>query len=149
MFRKKECRVKCSVHLTFNGQCEAAFRFYERCFGGTIVTMLSYGNSPMAEHVPLEWREKIVHATLTIGESVLAGADFVTKEFEPAKGFFVLIDIDDPLEAERIFRQLSENGAVQMPLQETFWASRFGVLVDRFGTPWEINCGRATPNAST
>ena len=141
--------MKCSVHLTFNGQCEAAFRFYAHCFGGTIVTMLSYGDSPMAEQVPLEWRNKIVHATLNIGESVLAGADFLSKDFEPAKGFFVLIDIDDPSEAERVFRQLAENGSVQMPIQETFWASRFGVLADQFGIPWEINCGRATPNAST
>jgi len=135
--------MKLSVHLTFNGQCEAAFRFYERCLGGKIVTMLTYGNSPMAAQTPIELREKIVHATLILGDNTLAGVDIVDKEYDPAKGFFVLLDINDPREAERVFGALSENGTVQMPLQETFWATHFGVVVDQFGTPWEINSGRA------
>ena len=136
--------MKLSVHLVFNGQCEAAFRFYEQCLGGTVVTMLTYGDSPLAAQIPVEWREKIVHATLAFGENTLAGADILAKDYEPAKGFFVLLDLEDPNEAERIFRSLSENGEVRMPMQETFWASCFGVVVDQFGTPWEINCGRAS-----
>lgn len=134
--------MKVSAHLTFGGQCEAAFRFYEQCLGGAIVTMLTYGDSPMAEQVPLEWRGKIVHATLTIGENVLAGADLLPGDYQSPQGFFVLIEIDEPSEAERIFGELSENGSVRMPIQETFWAHRFGVVTDRFGTPWEISCGR-------
>jgi PhnB protein len=135
--------LKLSLHLTFNGQCEAAFRFYAQCLGGTIVSLLTYGDSPMAAQTPVERRGKVLHATLTLGDNTLAGADLFGNDDEPAKGFFVLIDIDDPSEAERVFGVLSENGTVRMPIQETFWAQRFGVLVDRFGTPWEINCGRA------
>lgn len=135
--------MKLSVHLVFNGQCEAAFRFYAQCLGGKIVTMLTYGDSPMAAQTPVEWRGKILHATLVLGDNTLAGADLFGKDYEPAKGFFVLTEVADPAEAERVFAALSENGTVRMPIQETFWAKRFGVLVDQFGTPWEINGGRA------
>jgi PhnB protein len=133
--------MKASTHLTFNGRCEAAFRFYERCLGGTIVTMLSYGDSPMADQTPVEWLGKIVHATLQLGERTLAGADLLPIDYEEPKGFFVLLDIEEEAEAERVFHALSEFGSVRMPIQETFWASRFGVVVDQFGIPWEINCG--------
>ena len=132
--------MKLSVHLVFNGQCEAAFRFYAQCLGGTIATMLTYGDSPMAAQTPVEWRDKIIHATLILGNGTLAGGDLFGRDYLPAQGFFVLMEVDDPAEAERIFAALSENGTVRMPIQETFWAKRFGVLVDQFGTPWEINC---------
>src|SRR5712692_447558 len=135
--------MKLNPHLSFGGQCEAAFQFYERCFGGKILTMLTYGNSPMAEQVPPEWRGKILHATLTVGDNVLMGADALPEQYEQPKGFQVLLGIDDPVDAERIFQALAENGTVQMPLQKTFWAVRFGVLVDRFGVPWGINCEQA------
>ncbi len=133
--------MKLNVHLTFNGQCEAAFRFYERALGGTIVTMLTYGASPT--QTPAEHRDKIIHATLTIGDQTLAGADLFGPDYHPAQGFFVLLELDDLHEAARIFSALSLNATIRMPLQETFWATRFGVLTDQFGTPWEINCGRA------
>jgi PhnB protein len=132
-----------SFHLTFDGQCEAAFAFYERCLGGTIVTMLRYGDSPMAAQAPQEWQDKIVHAKIDIRGNALAGADALPKDYAPPRGFFVLLDVDDSTDAERIFHALSENGTVRMPIQKTFWATRFGVVVDRFGIPWEINCGRA------
>jgi PhnB protein len=131
--------MKITPHLAFGGQCEAALRFYERCLGGKIVTMLTYGESPMAEQVPPEWRAKILHATLTVGDSTLVGADVLPEQYERPKGFHVLLGIDDPAEAARIYQALVENGTVQMPLQQTFWAVRFGVLVDQFGV-WEINC---------
>lgn len=135
--------MKFSTHLTFNGQCRAAFDFYRECFGGEIVTMLTYGDSPMAAQTLPEWREKIIHATLKIGEEVLSGVDLLPKDFEPPKGFFVLIEVADPAEAERIFHKLAVNGNIHMPMQQTFWALRFGVVIDQFGVPWEINCGRA------
>jgi PhnB protein len=132
--------MKLSSHLTFNGECEAAFRFYERCLGGKILVMLTYGDSPMANQAPPEWNGKILHATLTVGDNVLVGADVLPEQYERPRGFYVLLGIDDPVDAERIYNELAENGTVLMPIQETFWARRFGVLVDRFGIPWEINC---------
>jgi PhnB protein len=134
-----------NAHLNFGGQCEAAFQFYERCLGGKIQTMLSYGDSPMADQVPAEWQSKILHATLSVGDDVLMGADVLAEQYEKPKGFSVLLHLDDPAEAERIYQALAENGTVQMPLQKTFWAALFAVLVDSYGTPWEINC---TPESS-
>jgi PhnB protein len=132
--------MRLTPNLAFGGQCEAAFKFYERCLGGKIVFMLTYGKSPMAEQVPPKWREKIVHATLTVGDNVLMGGDPVPGQYEQPRGFVVLLGIDDPVDAERIFHALAENGTVQMPLQKTFWSVRFGALVDQFGIPWAINC---------
>jgi PhnB protein len=132
--------VKLNPHLCFGGDCEAAFRLYEQCFDGKVLTMITYGNSPMAEQTPPEWHGKIMHATLSIGGDLLMGADLLPGQYEKPKGISMLVGIEDPVAAERIFGVLAENGTVQMPLQKTFWAERFGVLVDRFGVPWEINC---------
>jgi PhnB protein len=138
--------VKLNTHLTFNGQCEAAFKFYEKCLGGKITTMLAYGDSPMAGQVPADWRGKIVHATLELnGGHILTGVDFQLKDYEAPKGFFILLNIGDPLETERIFSSLSEKGTVRIPLQKTFWSVRFGSLVDQYGIPWEINCDGDRP----
>jgi PhnB protein len=136
-----------SVHLTYRGQCEAAFRFYQRCFAGTFqtaMTMKTYGDSPMAAQMPEDWRDKIVHASLVIGRATLAGADVLPKDYQPPAGFFVLLDIDDVANAERVFHALAEHGSIALPIAETFWARRFGVLTDQFGIPWEINCGGST-----
>ena len=132
--------MKVNPHLTFGGHCQSAFKFYERCIGGRIVTMLTWGDSPIAHQAPPAWRDKILHATLAVGDSVLTGVDVVPEQYQQPKGFSVQLGLDDPGDAERIFAALSEDGTVQMPLQRTFWALRFGVLVDQFGIPWEINC---------
>ena len=133
--------MRLNPHVSFGGQCQEAFQFYERCLGGKILTMLTYGDSPMAGQVPPEWRGKILHATLTIADAiVLYGADVIPEQFQPPKGFHLAVNVKDSAAAERIFQALSEGGTVQMPLQKTFWAQRFGVLTDRFGISWEINC---------
>src|SRR5258705_982335 len=93
--------VKLNPHLSFSGQCEAAFRFYERCLGGKCVTMLTYGDSPMTEQVPPGWSGKIVHATLTAGDVVLMGGDVLPEQYERPKGFAVILRMEDPREAER------------------------------------------------
>jgi PhnB protein len=135
--------MKLSPRLSFNGQCREAMDFYARCFGAKIQFSLTYGKSPMSDHVPPAWRDKILHATLAIGESTLYAADAPPDQYQPPRGFHVTIGVPDAAESERIFRELSECGTVQLPLQKTFWAIRFGVLVDRFGIPWEINCQQA------
>src|SRR5262245_7993500 len=122
------------LSLAFNGQCEAAFKFYEQCLGANITFMLRWGDSPMANQSPPHWREKIIHARLRVGDTDLLGGDVLSEQYEEPKGFSVLLEIEDPADAERIFQALAEKGAVQMPLQTTFWARRFGVVVDQFGT---------------
>ena len=134
--------MQLSSNVTFNGQCEAAFKFYEQCLGGKIHVMMKWGDSPMADQVPSEWRDRIMHTSLIVGESSLLGGDAPPDRYEAPRGFAVTIHIDDPAEAERIFAALGENGTVQMPLEETFWAARFGMLVDRFGIPWMVNCAK-------
>jgi PhnB protein len=132
--------MKWYPHLAFDGQCESAFKFYEQCFGGKIITMLNWADSPMAKEAPPGWSGKILHATLTVGDNILAGSDSLPGQYEGAKGFSILVGIDNSVEAERIFEALAENGAVVMPFQKTFWAAGFGMLTDRFGISWEINC---------
>jgi PhnB protein len=135
--------MQLTPYLNFNGQCEAAFKFYEQCLGGKIVAMITHRETPAAAHVSPEWQDRIIHARLVVGDAVLMGSDCPPDYFEEPQGFSVSVQIDDPAEAERIFHALAEGGAVRMPIEETFWAVRFGMLVDRFGTPWMINCEKA------
>jgi PhnB protein len=139
--------MQLNPYLMFKGNCEAAFKFYEKVFGGKIEAMMPHEGSPMAEHVPPEWRNKIMHARLIVGNEVLMGSDAPPDCSEEMKGFSVSLGIDTPAEAERVFHALAENGTVRMPIQETFWAVRFGMLVDQFGTPWMINCEQPTQSS--
>ncbi len=137
-----------NAHLMFNGECKAAFEYYERCFGGKIITMITWGESPMKDQAPEGAYDRILHASLKVGENVLLGADAPSRDYQQPQGFYIALGIDDAAEAERIFYALAKNGTVQMPLQQTFWATRFGVVVDQFGIPWEINCGSELPDES-
>jgi len=132
--------MQLTPHLQFDGNCAAAFDFYARCLGGTILMMLKAGESPMAAQVPADKRDTIIHARMQVGDTLLMGADAMMGPYTPPAGFTVTLNVDDPAEAECVFAALAEGGTVRMALTETFWAHRFGVLVDRFGTPWMINC---------
>ncbi|MEG4120763.1 VOC family protein [Microcoleus sp. N9_B4] len=136
--------MQSNTYLFFDGECEAAFKFYEQCLGGKIDGMMTYGDAPMSEEIPSEQRDRIMHANLTVGGMVLMGSDTPPDGFKKPQGFSVNLQFDDLVEAERIFQKLAENGTVKMPFQETFWSTRFGMLVDRFGTPWMINVQPAT-----
>ena len=130
-------------YLTFNGQCEAAFKFYAQCLGGKIVAMITHVETPAAAHVPADRQDKIMHARLLVGDAVLLGSDNPPEVFEEAKGTYVYLQANDPVEAERIFHALAEGGTVRMPIEETFWAARFGIVIDRFGTQWLVSCEKA------
>lgn len=135
--------MKINTYLGFDGQCEAAFKFYEKCLGGKITAMMTYSEAPdqaMLDQTPSEWLSKIMHASLQVGDQEIMGSDNPPAYREDAKGFSVNITLNNPAEAERIFTTLAENGTVRMPFQQTFWAYRFGMLVDQFGTPWMVNC---------
>lgn len=128
--------------LTFNGKCEEAFKFYAQCLGGKIQTMMKWGESPMADQVAPELRDKIIHTSMIVGEAALLGGDTPPDRYEEPKGLSVTIQLDDTAEAERVFGALSQGGTVTMPIQQTFWAARFGMCVDRFGIPWMVNSGQ-------
>ena len=134
--------MKLNSYLFFNGNCEEAFKFYEKALGGKIVAMLPHEGTPAEAHVPAEWRKKIMHARLEVGDQALMASDAPPEHYHKPQGFSVSVGIDEPAEAERIFHALSENGKINMPIQETFWAQRFGMLVDRFGIAWMVNCAK-------
>lgn len=134
--------MRLNPYLSFNGQCEAAFQFYEKALGGKISMFMRFEDSPMAGQMPPGWGKKIIHVTLTVGDQTLQGSDAPPDRYQKPQGISVALNTTDVKEAERVFQALGEGAAVQMPLQETFWAQRFGMLTDRFGTPWMVNCGK-------
>jgi PhnB protein len=136
--------MQLNPYLSFDGQCEAAFKFYERCLGGKIEFMMTYDSRAAEFPVPAQWSKRILHATLRVGDQVLMGADAPPERYQKPQGFSLTLGLKERAEAKRIFEALAEKGTVEMALVETFWAVRFGVLVDRFGIPWTINCERET-----
>ena len=129
-------------YLLYKGQCKEAFSFYEKVLSGKITMMSTHGESPMADKVAPEWRDKIIHARLEIDGQVIMGSDAPPQHFQQPQGFSMSIGIPTPAEGERIFQALSEGGTVQMPFQKTFWSSGFGMFTDRYGIPWMVNCGQ-------
>ena len=134
--------MKINPYLMFDGRCKEALSFYADVLKGEIEMMITYAEAPAGCDAPPESADKIMHASLVVGDQRLMGSDAPPQHRETAQGFYVSIAVDDADEAERIFNALAEDGSVHMPLGETFWAVRFGMFVDRFGTPWMVNCSR-------
>jgi PhnB protein len=132
--------MQMTPYLSFKGQCETAFKFYERCLGGQLGPIFRYVGTPLADQVPADWQQKVMHGSLTVGGQVLMGGDVAPDRYEEPKGFSLSLQINSAADAERIFHELAEDGRVVVPLEKTFWAERFGMVVDRFGIPWLINC---------
>ena len=132
--------MQLTPYLSFKGDCEAAFKFYEQCLGGQLGTIFRYAGSPLADQVPADWSNKVMHASVTVGGQELMGGDVAPERYEQPRGFSLSLQIESPADAERIFHDLADGGRVMMPLEKTFWAERFGMVVDRFGIPWLINC---------
>ena len=132
-----------NAYLSFNGNCAEAFRFYERCFGGKIEFLQAYGESPMKDQVPPEWRDKVMHVTMKVGGDGLMGSDAPPDRYEAPRGIYMSVSPPKQADAERIFNELSAGGTVTMPFQKTFWSSGFGMTIDRFGIPWMVNCEQA------
>jgi PhnB protein len=132
--------MQMTTYLNFRGECEAAFRFYTECLGGQLGDIFRYEGTPLADQAPADWQNKVMHGSVTIGQQVLMGADVAPDRYEQPKGFSLSLQLQSATEAERIFRELGTDGTVVMPLEKTFWAERFGVIVDRFGIRWLINC---------
>jgi PhnB protein len=132
--------MQTSTHLHFNGNCREAFDFYARTFGGKIVFAMTFGEAPGQEHMPPEVKNQIIHARVDLGGQFLLGCDAPGGRYQAPQGFNVMAAIEQPGDAERVFKALAEGGRVDMPFQPTFWAHGFGMCTDRFGTPWMVNC---------
>jgi PhnB protein len=138
--------MQLSIHVGFKGQCREAFKFYEQVLGGKIQGLMTWGESPMADQVPKELHDQIIHGAILIGESTLMGGDSPPDQFEGVKGVSIAIPVKTA-EAERIFKALSEGGTVTMPLQKTFWSDAFGMVTDKYGIPWMVNAEQAAQQA--
>jgi PhnB protein len=134
--------MKMSTYLNFDGRCAAAFDYYAQCLGGRITMLTKHGDTPMAEQVGADWRDKVVHAELEFGEQMLMGSDVPPGMYEAPRGFSVQLEFEDIADGERVFDALADGGTVAMPFAETFWAKRFGMVTDKFGIPWMFNCAR-------
>jgi PhnB protein len=132
--------MQINPYLSFKGDCEAAFNFYQQCLGGQLGTIFRYSGTPLTDQVPSNWQDKVMHGTLAVGDQVLMGGDVAPDRYEEPKGLSLSIQIKSTTDAERIFHELATGGRVVVPLERTFWAARFGMVVDRFGIPWLINC---------
>ena len=135
--------MQVNPYLNFNGNCEAAFKFYAEALGGKIDTMMRFADAPSDAAVPAGWREKIMHISMNLAGTRLMGSDAPDERYQKPQGMTVSLQTTDPKDAERVFAALSKGGAVRMPLQQTFFAARFGMVTDRFGIPWMVNCGPA------
>jgi PhnB protein len=134
--------MQLNPYLMFNDQCEEAFKFYAQTIGGTVEVLLRGKDTPIASQLPADRQDKIMHACLVVDGKQLMGSDAPADQYDAPAGMGVTLTVEDPDEATRIFNALAANGKIRMELQETFWAIRFGMLTDRFGIPWMINCAK-------
>lgn len=126
-------------YLNFGGRCAAAFAFYKEHLGGQNLVLMPYRGSPAEEQTPEAWRDKIMHASLQIGSTTLMGTDGMSGQVsEGIKGCSIVLNTDSDFDAERLFKALAEAGSVTMALEKTFFASKFGMLNDRFGLGWMV-----------
>lgn len=133
--------MKLDIYLNYAGNCEEAFRFYEQHLGGKITMMMRHEDNPRPD-LPAGFAKKILHAQIELGGAALMGADIPTAE--PIRSAYVSLTVDSAAEAERVYALLSDNGQIFMKMEETFFAERFAMLRDRFGTSWMILAQRGT-----
>lgn len=139
--------MKISTYLTFDGQAREAFTFYQQVLGGTLETM-TFAQAPDADQFPAEYRDRVMHTCLTLGDHCLMASDTLPGDFcggapyEGIKGCSISLHPESVAEGERLFNGLSEGGQVVMPMEKTFWAERFGMFTDRFGVSWMVNCAQ-------
>lgn len=132
--------MQINPYLNFNGNCSEAFQLYAKILGGKDLRIMTFRDSPMAGQVAADEKDLVVHARFSLGAFSIMGSDSTGGRYSKPQSFAVNIGVDTPEEAERIFAALSEGGNVGMPIAETFWAKRFGMVTDRFGIPWMVNC---------
>ena len=126
------------TYLNYGGNCEQAFRFYEEHLGGKITFLMRHGEMPGASNVAPDWKDKVLHARMSIGGTELLGGDVPAERFQPMRSAYLSLTIGSMEDAERIYALLSEGGDIFMKMHTTFFASRFAMLRDRFGTSWMI-----------
>ena len=128
--------MQLQTYLNYGGNCEQAFRFYEQHLGGKITMLMRHGEQPTPSEAPPDWNGKVLHARMNLGGTELLGADI--PGYQPMRSAYLSLTVSTQEEAERIYALLSRGGEIFMPIQETFFASRFAMLRDQFGTSWML-----------
>ena len=136
--------MRLHTYLNYGGNCADAFRFYERHLGGTITMMMKHGEAPDQSQVSPDWKDAVLHARMTIGGTEISAADVPPDRFQPMRSAYLSLSVDSSQEAERVYALLTEGGQTFMPMQETFFAFRFAMLRDKFGTSWMLLHERPT-----
>jgi PhnB protein len=129
--------VQLHTYLNYGGNCEQAFRFYEQHLGGRITFLMRHGEYPNPG-ISADWHDKVMHARMSIGGTELLGADIPPDRFQPIRSAYLSLTLDSAEEADRVYTLLTQDGQVFMPIEETFFATRFAMCRDRFGTSWMI-----------
>jgi PhnB protein len=141
--------MKIAPYLMFDGNCREAFTAYETILGGRIEAMMDHRGTPAEAHVPPEWLDKIMHACLELDGQMLMASDAPPERSDgPMRSVSVSVNVPEVAEAERIFAAISDGATIQMPMEETFWSPRFGMLRDRFGTNWMIGADMPAEKAN-
>jgi PhnB protein len=138
--------MKVNPYLNYGGNCEEAFRFYEKNIGAQVTFLMTFDQAPgPAPNVPDNWKKKVLYAHMLIGQSEIMGSDAPADRFQPMRSVYLSLAVDSNEEAERIHALFSQGGEIFMPMQETFFAYRFSMLRDKFGTSWMIIHSRPAP----
>ena len=132
--------MQLNPYLSFNGNCDAALKYYEKVLGARIESTHPYGDGPPGMETPPDYKNKLMHAQITIDGEVLMAADAPPGHYQKPQGISVSLQVEDPAEAEQRFKALAEGGTVTMPFGKTFFSNGFGMCVDQFGIPWMVNC---------
>jgi PhnB protein len=130
--------VQLNTYLNFGGKCELAFRFYEQHLGGRITSLMRHGEMPGGSPAAADWKDKVLHARMTLGGTELLGADVDPARFQPMRSAYLTLTLEADGEADRVYQLLSDGGEVFMPISETFFAHRFAMLRDQFGINWML-----------
>ena len=135
--------MKLYTYLNYGGNCRQAFEFYAEHLGGKITMVTTHGEQPEPGNVPPDWKNAVLHARIEIGGTTVLGADIPPDRFQPMRSAYLSLMLESVDEAERVYALLSEDGQIFMPMAETFFAHRFAMLRDRFGTSWMLLHERA------
>ena len=130
--------MKLYTYLNYGGNCRQAFEFYVQHLGGKITEITTHGELPQTGNVPEDWKNAVVHARMNLGETILLGADIPPDRFQPMRSAYLTLIVDSSAEADRIYDLLKDGGQIFMAMEETFYAHRFAMLRDRFGTSWML-----------
>jgi len=137
--------MKLYTYLNYGGNCRQAFEFYAENLGGKITSLTTHGEQPDTSKTPPDWKNAVLHARIELGDTVVMGADIPPERFQPMRSAYLSLLLDSVDEAERIYALLSQGGEIFMPMEETFFAHRFAMLRDRFGTSWMLLHERPMP----